>query len=98
VFGADDVSGGALVSSGGALVASGLAEADDEAEAEADGDADDTRSVLEDVKRHCKLKGLRRLARRAGIDPANLNGVLKGRRKPSRMMLTKLESTLWQDS
>ena len=35
-----------------------------------------TRSVLDYVRLRCRLIGLRRFARRAGVDPANLNGVL----------------------
>jgi transcriptional regulator with XRE-family HTH domain len=57
-------------------------------------EAEQTTSVLEEVRRHCKRSGLRPLARRAGMDPANLNGVLKGRRKPSQGMLMKLKKAL----
>ena len=53
-----------------------------------------TSRVLAEVQRHCKLTGLRHLARRAGIDPANLNRVLKGGRKPSTLMLAKLQALM----
>lgn len=55
-------------------------------------EAEQTNKVLDEVRRHCRFRGLRHLARRAGIDPANLNRVLIGRRKPSRSMLTKLQA------
>jgi len=57
-------------------------------------ETEETRDVLAKARRHCKLKGLRRFARRAGVDPANLNRVLKGRTKPSQLMLAKLEAAL----
>jgi transcriptional regulator with XRE-family HTH domain len=57
-------------------------------------EAEQCRNVLEEVERLCNLQGLRRLARRAGIDPANLNRALKGRTKPSMSMLAKLQATL----
>jgi hypothetical protein len=57
-------------------------------------EAEQTRNMLEDVRRHCKRSGLRHFAKRAGIDPANLNSVLKSRRKPSPLMLAKLEAAL----
>ncbi len=61
-------------------------------------EAEQTKSVLEEVGRHGKLKGLRHLARRAGIDPANLNRVLKGRGSPSRLMMAKLQALLAEES
>ena len=54
--------------------------------------------VLDEVRRHCQLTSLRDFARRAGIDPANLARVLKGRSKPSRVMLVRLEATLTRAS
>ena len=57
-----------------------------------------TRSVLDDVRLRCRLTGLRRFARRAGVDPANLNGVLKGRTRPSLLMLAKLQALLAEES
>jgi DNA-binding phage protein len=57
-------------------------------------EAEQTRRVLEEVRRYCELGGLRCLAKRAGIDPANLNRALKGRTKPSPLMLMKLKKTL----
>jgi transcriptional regulator with XRE-family HTH domain len=41
-----------------------------------------------------ELEGLRSLARRAGIDPANLNQVLKGRTEISLSMLARLQALL----
>jgi hypothetical protein len=41
--------------------------------------------------------GLRPFARRVGIDPANLNRVLKGRRKPILLMLAKLQALLAEE-
>jgi len=61
-------------------------------------EADRTRSVLDDVRLRCRLTGLRRFARRAGVDPANLNGVLKGRTRPSLLMLAKLQALLAEES
>ncbi len=61
-------------------------------------EVEQTRSVLEEVRRRCKLEGLRSLARRAGLDPANLNRVLKGRGKPSRLMLAKLQALLAEEA
>jgi transcriptional regulator with XRE-family HTH domain len=60
-------------------------------------EADQTKTVLDEVRRQCKDSSLRRFAARAGIDPANLNRVLKGRSKPSVLMLAKLRSVLAQD-
>ena len=57
-------------------------------------EAERERSVLDEVRRHCRITGLRRFARRAGVDPANLNRALKGWGKPSRLMLTKLQAFL----
>ena len=60
-------------------------------------EAEQTERVLDEVRRHCELTGLRRFVRRARIDPANLNRVLKGRRKPSRLMLAKLQALLAEE-
>ena len=57
-------------------------------------EAEQTERVLDEVRRHCELTGLRRFARRARIDPANLNRVLKGRGEPSRLVLAKLQALL----
>ena len=54
-------------------------------------EAEQTKCVLDEVGRHCRLRGLRHLARRAGLDPANLSRVLKGRTKPSQRVLTRLK-------
>lgn len=61
-------------------------------------EAEQTDSVLEEVRRRCKLKGLRRLARRAGIDPGNLNRALKGQVRPSRLILAKLQALPAEES
>jgi transcriptional regulator with XRE-family HTH domain len=60
-------------------------------------EAENSRSVLDKVRRHCELKGLRQFARKVGIDLANLNRVLKGRGEPSRSMLAKLQASLVRD-
>jgi transcriptional regulator with XRE-family HTH domain len=60
-------------------------------------EAEQTKGVLGEARRYRKIEGLRKFARRAGIDPANVNRVLKGRRKPSRLMLAKLRATLVRD-
>lgn len=60
-------------------------------------EAEQTKSVLDEARRRCKLKGLRNLGRRAGIDPANLNRVLKGRGKPRRLLLAKLQAHLAEE-
>jgi len=57
-------------------------------------ETEETRDVLAKARRHCKLKGLRRFARRTGVDPTNLARVLKGERKPSPLMLAKLRVIL----
>jgi transcriptional regulator with XRE-family HTH domain len=57
-------------------------------------EAEQTFCVLEEVRRRCKGPGLCHFARRAGVDPANLNRVLKGRTEPSLLMLAKLEAAL----
>jgi transcriptional regulator with XRE-family HTH domain len=59
-------------------------------------EADLTRRVLDEVRRRCQVTGLRRFARQAGVDPANLNRVLKGRSKLSQSMLAKLQALLAQ--
>ena len=61
-------------------------------------EAEQCRNVLEEVERLCKLQGLRRLATRAGVDPANLARVLKGKHKPSLLMLAKLQALLTEES
>lgn len=61
-------------------------------------EAEQTKSVLDEVRWRRELKGLRHLSRRAGIDPANLNRVLKGRGKPSQPMLAKLQALLSEES
>jgi hypothetical protein len=60
-------------------------------------EVEQTRSLLGAVRRRCKLERLRRFARRAGVDPANLNRVLEDRRKPSKVLLAKLQATLVRD-
>ena len=56
-----------------------------------------TKCLLDEVRRYCKLRGLRYFARRAGEDPANLNRVLKGRGEPSRVILVKLQALLAEE-
>ncbi len=65
--------------------------------AESEG-VEQARSVLEEVRRHSRFTGLRRFAKRAGVDPANLNRVLKGRGNPSQPMLAKLQAILAEES
>jgi transcriptional regulator with XRE-family HTH domain len=52
-------------------------------------ETDQAKTVLDEVRRHCKGSGLRHFARRAGVDKANLNRVFKGRTEPSLLMLAK---------
>jgi hypothetical protein len=59
-------------------------------------EVEQTRSLLGEVRRRCKLERSRRFARRAGVDPANLNRVLENRRKPSKVMLAKPQVLLAQ--
>ena len=54
--------------------------------------------MLDATRRRCRLIGVREFARRAGMDAANLNRVLKERGKPSRLMLAKLEALLAEES
>ncbi len=63
-------------------------------EREASEEAEHVQEVLDAVRRHCRLVGVRKIARRAGVDSANLAKVLSGRRKPSHVMLEKLEAAL----
>jgi transcriptional regulator with XRE-family HTH domain len=50
--------------------------------------------VLKQAEEVCQRIGLRRFAEQAEIDAANLAHVVNGQRRPSRMMLTKLEIAL----
>jgi hypothetical protein len=52
------------------------------------------RSILDEVRQRCQLTGLRRFAKPAGVDLANLARVLKVERNPSTLMLAKLQATL----
>ena len=63
-------------------------------EREACEEAEHIREVLDAARRRCRLVGVREFARRAGVDSANLAKVLGGRRKPSQVMLAKLEAAL----
>ena len=56
------------------------------------------REVLETVRDQCRRIGVRQFAKRAKVDAANLAHVLSGRRKPSQVMLAKLEKALEQGS
>ena len=60
-------------------------------------EAEQTKSVLDGVRRRCELEGLRQFARRARVDFANLNRALKGRTKPSPQMMAKLQAFLALD-
>jgi transcriptional regulator with XRE-family HTH domain len=66
-------------------------------EQEASEEPELVREVLEGVKRRCQLIGVRRFAKRAGVDAANLAKVLSGRRRPSQAMLAKVQAALAQD-
>jgi transcriptional regulator with XRE-family HTH domain len=46
------------------------------------------------TRAHCQKHSTRAVAIALGLDPANLSHVLNGKRRPSRAMLTKLESML----
>jgi transcriptional regulator with XRE-family HTH domain len=57
-------------------------------------EAELAQEVLEAVRQGCDVIGVRRFARRAGVDAANLAKILSSRRRPSRAMLAKLEAAL----
>jgi len=61
-------------------------------------EAEQTQGVLDEGRRCRELEGLRRFARRARIDPANLNRALEGRTKPSPLTLAKLQALLAEES
>lgn len=50
--------------------------------------------LLGEVSEQCRTTGLRAWARRAGIDPGTLSHVLRGQRKPSKGMISKMEAML----
>jgi transcriptional regulator with XRE-family HTH domain len=58
-------------------------------------EAELAQEVLEAVRQGCDVIGVRRFARRAGVDAANLAKILSSRRRPSRAMLAKLEAALY---
>jgi transcriptional regulator with XRE-family HTH domain len=66
----------------------------DALEREASEVAESAREVLEGIKERCQAIGVRRFAKQAGVDSANLAKVLSGRRRPSRAMLAKLKAAL----
>ena len=47
--------------------------------------------VLGRAEEACQRSGLRQTAERVGVDAANLARVLSGRRKPSELMLERLQ-------
>lgn len=49
-----------------------------------------TRVTLERARAACKEIGLKKLAKRAGIDGGNFSAVLNGRRVPSKIMLVRI--------
>ncbi len=54
-------------------------------------EAESAREVLEAIKERCQAIGVRRFAKQAGVDAANLTKVLSGRRRFSETMRAKLE-------
>ncbi len=56
--------------------------------------AEHVQEVLDAVRKRCQRFGVRRFAKQAGVDAANLAHVLSGRRKLSQIMQTKLEVAL----
>ncbi len=60
--------------------------------------SDHAKGVLERAKEACRVMGRRRFAERAGVDASNLAHVLNGRRKPSQLMLAKLQACLTEGS
>ena len=56
-----------------------------------------TGGVLDEVRWHCQITGLRDFARRAGIGPSNLTRVLKGQSKPRQVTLAKLRALLAEE-
>jgi hypothetical protein len=65
-------------------------------EREALEEARHVREVLDAVRKCCWLVGVREYARQAEVDGANLAKVLNGQRKPSQVMLAKLQVMLAQ--
>jgi predicted transcriptional regulator len=63
-------------------------------EREASEDGEHVREVLDVVRRRCRLVGVREFARRAGVDGANLAKIVSGRRRPSQVMLVRLQVAL----
>lgn len=56
--------------------------------------AEHIQKVLKQAEEMCQRIGLRRFTEKARIDAANLAHVMNGQRRPSRMMLAKLEIAL----
>ena len=53
--------------------------------------------VLDEARRNRELEGLRRFAKRMGIDSAILDRALKGRTKPGPLTLAKLQAPLAEE-
>ncbi len=63
-------------------------------EREAHKQAERVQKILDAVKDQCQRTSVRQYGKQAGVDEANLAHVLSGRRKPSQVMLAKLQATL----
>ena len=50
--------------------------------------------ILGRIKEWCEEDGIAHVAALAGIDRANLQNILVGRRKPGRLTLSRLEAAL----
>ena len=59
--------------------------------------AEQRKNLLDEVRRHCQLEGMRRFARRAGVDQVNLNRALNGRTKPKLTSLAKLRALMTEE-
>jgi len=63
-------------------------------EQDAPEEAEYVMELLTAVKGRCQLIGVRRFAKRARVDGANLAKVLSGRRRPGEVTLAKFETAL----
>ena len=61
------------------------------------GEGEQAQGVLDEARRNRELEGLRRFAKRMGIDSAILDRALKGRTKPGPLTLAKLQAPLAEE-
>ena len=60
-------------------------------------EGEQAQGVLDEARRNRELEGLRRFAKRMGIDSAILDRALKGRTKPGPLTLAKLQALLEEE-